>query len=301
MNNIPRKGIYSGILNAEYHGDKHSYSSSLIKLMNVPALGEHYLNNPPEYKDCYRIGTAIHTFLLEPELFDDQFFSGINCARRSKEEKQTWGDFFTSHGAIGSEIITKPAAKWYAEFQKQTGRSILTDDELKEIKAMAESVGKNKQAMELLIGGDAEQSVYWTDKETGLNLRCRPDFLNAHCSDLKSVQSVKPQFFAKKAYDLGYHISQGMYQDGLMKVTGEFKPFRFICIEKTAPYLCAVYSLDDESAELGYNTYKSNLKKLAECLDSGIWPGYEDNDCLSLPVYAFPKDYYGLTLGGIQL
>lgn len=297
----PKIGIFPNISNADYHGDKDTYSSSFIKKMDIPANGEYYLKAPPEYKDCYRIGTAIHTYLLEPELFDKQFFTGIKCAKRSADEKAEWASFFIDKGADGFAITQLKAADWYGEFQKQTGVSILTPDELQGIKDMAESVGKNPQAMKLLIGGESEQSIYWVDEETGLNLRVRPDFMNNKLSDLKSVQSAHPPFFAKKAYDLGYHISQAMYQDGAMQVTGEFKEFKFICVETKAPYLCATHAFNEESAEEGYKQYRNNIKTLANCLDSGVWPGIEDNDDLSLPGYAFKDDELGLVMDGMNI
>ncbi len=297
----PKHGIFPDISNTDYHADKESYSSSLIKKMDIPAMAKHTMNNPSEYKDCYRIGTAIHTFLLEPHLFEKEFFTGISCAKRSKDNRNEWASFFIDKGADGYGITALPAAEWYAEFQKQTGRSILSPDEIQSIKGMAESVGKNPRAMELLTNGEAEQSIYWTDKETGLNLRVRPDFLNHCCSDLKSVQSAKPQFFAKKAFDLGYHISQAMYQDGILQVTGEFKEFKFICVEKTGPYLNAVHAFNEESAEEGYKQYRSYLNKLAECLNSGKWPGVEGNEDMSLPHYAFKEEELGLILDGVSI
>ncbi|MCP3675754.1 MAG: hypothetical protein GY829_14975, partial [Gammaproteobacteria bacterium] len=226
---------------------------------------------------------------------------GIKCARRSKDDKKEWASFFTAKGAAGCLITSKPAAAGYAEFQKQTGKSILTPDDIEQIKGMAEAVGKNEYAMTLLNGGLAEQSIYWTDEETGLNCRVRPDYLNHHCTDLKSVQSVRPQFFAKKAYDLGYHISQAMYQDGIYQVTGDFKQFKFLCVEKTPPFLNAVHAFNDESAEEGHKQYRTNLNRLAECLDTGVWPGVDNDEEMSLPAYAFKDEFLGVVLNGVSI
>lgn len=279
-----KEGIFDGISNADYHADKETYSSSLIKLMHTPALAKHAMNEPHEQKEVYRIGTAIHIKVLEPELFTKQFFTGINVPRRGKDNLTEWADFFAIRG--GYNIVDNfTAAEWYGEFEKQTGMSILTPDEIEFINLMAESVSNNKIAFNLLKDGKSEQSIYWTDEETGLNLRVRPDYLGASISDLKSTKSAYAPFFAKSAYDLGYHISQAMYQDGIEKVTGEYKDFKFICVEKKEPYLCAVHSFNNESIAFAEKKYREYLRKLASCIDLDYWQGYENKNNLSLPAY----------------
>ena len=295
-----KNGIYSGISNDEYHADKNTYSSSLIKMMEVPAIAKYKMSFPSEYKDCYRMGTAIHTKILEPHLFEHEFMLAINQPKRSAADKKVWSEWFFENGADGDGIVSNKAAEWYNLFEQQTHKHIITPDELRTIESMAESVKSNKSSIELLTNGEAEQSIYWTDSETGLNLRVRPDFLNHAISDLKSVQSAKPKSFASSAFNFGYHISQAMYQDGVYQVTGEFKKFKFICVEKTPPYLCAVHEFDAESAEEGYNQYREYLNKLAECLDSGKWPGL-DNEIITLPHYAFKDNDLGLILDGVSI
>ena len=280
-----KTGIHDNISNADYHADKDSYSSSIIKFMHTPALAKYTIDNPPEYKDVFRIGTAIHTKILEPHLFDDAYFTGISVPRRGAANLSEWDEFFAKHGAF--DITQLKAADWYAEFEKQTGKSILTPDELKQINDMAKSVKSNDIAVELLSSGKSEQSIYWQDEETGLNLRVRPDYLGNSISDLKSVKSAYAPFFAKSAYDLGYHISNAMYQDGVNQVTGEDKPFYFICVEKKPPYLCAVHQFNIESTKEAEKHYRSYLTKLKSCLEFDYWEGYDNEMSLSLPAYCF--------------
>ncbi len=280
-------GIFQGISNADYHADRSSYSSSLIKKMDVPAVARYAMDNPPKYKDCFRIGSAVHKYILERDDFESEFLIGIDCARRSNDDKQEWAQWFFEHGADGEHIIQHPAAKWNGMFEEATGKHMVTPEEKKELILMAESVAANKNALRLLEEGAPEQSVYWVDDETGLQLRCRPDYLSKFCSDLKSCRSAKPGAVSRDVVNLGYHISQAMYTDGLLQVTGEYHPFLFIFVEKTPPYLCAVYGLDEEAKELGWSEYRRLVVKLAECLETDTWPGLEDDLQLSLPGWAF--------------
>ncbi|MCU7836133.1 MAG: PD-(D/E)XK nuclease-like domain-containing protein [gamma proteobacterium symbiont of Taylorina sp.] len=287
--------------NADYHAES-AYGSTSVKQAEVPAVLQYHQNNPQEYKDCFRIGSLIHTCILEPEKLNEEYLTAPNIGKRSKADRESWADWFLEHGANDvPEIITKPAANWYGEFQKQTGISIVTPDELSKFMQMLHSVQSNSEAVSLLSGGRAEQSLFFTDDETGVNLKVRPDQLNDQfCTDIKSTRNAKPHAFARSIMDFGYHISQAMYLDGIKQVTGRDVQYRYIVIQKDAPYLCVVYQLSDESAEIGRVKYRELLRKLAECLESDQWPGLENNFDLSLPAWAL-DDGEQITFEGVTL
>lgn len=283
-------GIYPGILNSDYHADTTSYSSTLIKKMDVPLVAKYAMDNPQPYKEVFRMGGAIHKYLLEREDFQKEYLTGIDCPRRSGANKDEWAFWFTEHGADGLEITTHPAAEWNGLFEAQTGKNMVKPEEIAAIAMMAESAAANPNVRRLLEGGQSESSVYWTDAETELPMRCRPDYLNAFCSDLKSVRSADPRLFANAVHEYGYHISAAMYQEGLKEVTGEIHPFLFIAVEKIPPFLCAVYKIDDVGAQLGKDLFHHYARKLANCLHTDKWPGLDDNLDLPLPIWAFNVD-----------
>ena len=281
-------GIYDGISNADYHKKDGHYSSSLIKKMAVPAKARHYMLEDQEHKDCFRIGTAIHTYVLERDKFEDEFLTGISAGRRSKADKMEWAAWFVEHGAAnGYEIIDMPAAKWNGEFMASSGKNMVTPEEIEQIKSMAESVMFNKTAESLLSKGKAEQSVYWTDKETGMNLKVRPDYLDDDfISDLKSIQSVDDKSIIRSFANCGYGISQAMYQAGVAAVTGKWRPFLFVYIEKEPPYLCRVIGTDDDTQAAFWELYQAYKAKLAMCLETDEWPGIDDDLSMALPDWA---------------
>jgi len=285
-----RSGIFEGIPNAEYHADKTTFSSSLLKKMEVPLEAKYLMNNQPKYKECFRMGSAIHKYVLEREEFEQEFLTGISCARRSNANKEEWAQWFYAHGADGSHITSHKAAEWNGLFEAETGKNMVKPEEIALIAMMSESVMRNRNARRLLESGASESSVYWKDAETELHFRCRPDYLNAFCSDLKSCRSADPRLFGNAIHDMGYHISAAMYQAGLLEVTGEIHPFLFIAIEKTPPFLCAVYRIDEPGTQLGDNIFRHYARKLATCLHENKWPGLDDNLSLPLPPYAFNVD-----------
>lgn len=293
----PRHGVFSDISEAEYHNDKTTFSSSVLKKMKYPKLAKHYIENPPEYKEEFATGRAIHSYILEPEKFADDFLIGIDAKRNSNDTRQEWADWFASHGWGSSRdwVIEqrKPAATWNPEFEKQTGKVMITPEKLEEIKLMSESVAANPDAMMLLANGAAEQSYYWQDDETGLRLRCRPDFENDDfVTDLKSCASANPFWFKKDALRYDYLLQAAFYSDGIYQITGKRKPFVFLAIEKTAPYLVSVISYDDATMERADKLYHHRLRKFSECLKSGVWGGYENELQASAPDYYFEEMDY---------
>ncbi len=276
MSDSKDQGICSDIPNKIYHANDGRYSSTLIKKMAVPAEAKYMMDNGGEYKDCFRFGSAVHKYILEQDSFSQEFLVGINVRRAGKDNKAVWSDWFSANGAEGDSIIDLPADQWNKTFEKATGKNIVLASELDQIKEMAKTVMQNSTAMDLLTGGEAEQSVYWTDKETGLKLKCRPDYLSGSISDLKSIALIDDRTIRNQSIRFGYHISAEMYREGVFHVTGEYKRFIFIFINTKPPYFCRTFELSEALAEEGHERYRAGVMKLAECLDSDIWPGYPD-------------------------
>ena len=138
-----------------------------------------------------------------------------------------------------------------------------------------------------------ENSLFWVDRETGIQLKCRPDLLSPAlaCFDVKSTKDASPGEFDRSVYNFGYHFSAAMYLDGITQVTGEpLSHFVFLCVEKTAPYCTAAYALDEDAMALGRKQYRRALETLAECQAKDAWPGYaEQITPISLPAWAFRK------------
>ena len=105
--------------------------------------------------------------------------------------------------------------------------------------AMAAAVRSHQAAAELLRDGQAEQSFWWDDADTGLRCKCRPDWLNgATVIDLKTTTDASPAGFAKSCATFRYHVQASHYLAGLPA-----ERFIFIAVEKVYPYAVGVYQL----------------------------------------------------------
>jgi hypothetical protein len=213
------------------------------------------------------LGSATHTWLLEPHLFDGEFLVA-DIDRRTKAGKE----MEASCNASGLEIL-KP-------------------DEMQQIDAMIKSVNSHKSASVLIAKGEAEQSVFWTDEETGIELKCRPDFYrnDGIIVDLKTCLDASPEAFAKTILNSNYHIQAAMYLDGMKAQNVFAEIFAFIAVEKEAPFAVGVYVLDNDFIEIGRQQYKKALQILAKCIKDNKYPAYsEDIVEVKPPKWAFTK------------
>ena len=153
---------------------------------------------------------------------------------------------------------------------------------------MRNAVRRHPIASRILSQGTAEVSFYWEDQLTGVTLRGRVDWLRDNAIvDVKTTIDASPRGFAKQAANFGYHLQAPMYQDGIEALTGKRLPFVFIAVEKEAPHLVGVYTLDGEALSVGAEKNRAAIDVYASCESSGVWPAWSDDvEELSLPRWA---------------
>lgn len=249
----------------DYHASKNSISKSMLSVLaDCAAKFKHrYIDGvvPPE-KDFMNVGSAVHTLALEPDLFHSNFYIIPEGIRRDKRTK----DFQSC-------------------IAEANGRKMITFKDHESVSAMARALAKDKKARALLDApGRIEASIFWEDKETGISLRCRPDFLREDglIVDLKTSHSAKPDLFYRTAWDKCYDVSAAMTCDAYEALTG--KPpqnYVFLVIEGDDPHICEAY---DSFTQAGFGdlTYveggRARFRKLLErykyCVQNNFWPSY---------------------------
>ena len=226
----------------------------------------------PEPTPAMAIGSAVHTHVLELDQWDARYVSapdGID--RRTKAGKAEWEAFTTA----------------------ATGRTVLPKADADLVMRMAHSVFSHPAAAMLLaLPGKAETTHMWTDAATGLQCKCRPDWLTDDgrlLVDLKTTEDAS-RGFAKSIAQWRYHVQASWYLDGIEQATGTRpEQFLFLCVEKKAPYAVAVYAADAEMIAAGAQTAARDLDVLATCKAAGAWPGYSDQiEPISLPPWMRP-------------
>lgn len=247
----------------EYESRPGIRQSSLGNLEKNPALFRFALEHPTEKED-FTFGRAFHTLILEPVMFDDQFETiPEGCKKGSRE--------------------------WKAVVE--SGRQPLRFNEDKELEAMAASVRAHKTASQILaLCPEKEMSIFWKDKQTGVECKAR---LDAPCpgievvADLKSTKGVAKGEFAKSIHNYKYAYQAAHTLNGCAALGLPFSRFVFIGVEKEEPYQIAVYELDQPSIIYAAAKVQELLWLYKRCMESGIWPGYPDEiQQISLPPWA---------------
>jgi len=263
--------------NADYHRHFAVSKSGLDQIAKSPLHYWARFLDPDrvwtEPTPAMRLGTALHTHVLELSKWDEQIaVAPVDVNRRTKEGREQWAAFET-------------AAK---------RKTVITADDADLVMRMGRSVfGHPAAAMLLGLPGKAETTHMWTDAATGLQCKCRPDWLTDDgllMVDVKTTEDASPRGFSRSIAQWRYHVQAAWYLDGLEQATGTRpEQFIFICVEKKAPFACAVYAADAEMIAAGAQTAARDLEVLAICKAADAWPGYSNQiEPISLPAWMRP-------------
>jgi len=259
--------------NATYHAHPAISKSHLDKIARSPLhYWARYIDPnrvAPEPSPQMRLGTALHTHVLELSRWDEEIAVAPQCDRRTKAGKEAFAAFEAS----------------------SVGKTVITADDAEQVMAMGRAVMRHPAAAMLLgLTGKPETTHMWTDAITGLDCKCRPDWFTDDGTivvDLKTTKDASPRGFRQSVANFAYHKQAAWYLHGLEQSTGK-RPdqFIFICVESSAPYACAVYAADAEMIERGHEQAMGDLGKLAACRATDSWPSYSDQiEMISLPAW----------------
>lgn len=279
-------GVYDNVSLEDYHGARGevcpgpSISSSGLKVIEDECPYVYWWNSPlnpdrpeREEKPHFRLGRLLHE-LLEPGPEDAVWRRWHILPPGFRADHGTkWKDAIQARDAAVSAGLEIIEAK-HAETARQ----------------MAARVKVHPQAQLLYRGGQHEVTMAWQDKETGVWLRVRPDFLpNARrwVPDYKSIASPHPDFMAKQLANCGWHISAALYIDGIRELYGDSpEAFMFVAQGKEAPWITEIYQLDQEAEAFGRVLYRRALRRFADCLAGDRWPTYGNAvNLVTLPLW----------------
>ena len=228
------------------------------------------------------IGSALHTHVLELDTWDQRYITAPDgLDRRTKAGKELWAAFEAE--ASSRQVVSR------------------SDAEL--VIGMGRAVWSHPAAAFLLNRpGQAEQTYLWIDEATGMECKCRPDWMTNDGQlivDLKTTEDASPAGFRKSIGNFRYHVQAAWYLDGIERATGRRpEQFIFICVEKKPPHAVAVYAASVEMVATGAITAEADLARLAMCRESNEWPGYSNQiEVIDLPPWMQPRPDGQLALG----
>lgn len=233
-----------------YHGCEGVSTSKLKLFMECPAKYKaRFITGEVEQKEskAFDVGKGAHGLILEPHKWDSEFI------------------------LQPSDIKVRRGKAWDAFKEKAGNKVVLTADDWEACHGMRDAVAAHHFGSRLLSRGRAEVSYFKRDEETGLIIKCRPDYeMDDLLVDVKTAMSSNPAEFARKAKSLMYHVQDAIYRD----ITGK-DAFAFLAVEKEKPYVVtAPLHFDDDAVRLGHLKYRKALNDLALSIQFNHFEGY---------------------------
>jgi exodeoxyribonuclease VIII len=279
-------GVYPGISSADYHTLPYCSNSRLTLLKRSPAHLLADLTSPPEQTPAMKLGTAIHSAVLEPHDFARRYTVAFQCDALKKDRTRC-----TNSGTH------RVRGEWRCGVHPADGErdvlEVLTAADFAVCEGVAAAVRRHPRIGKLLAGdGENELTVVWDDPATGVRCKARIDRLKRGFGgilvDLKSTTDARADAFERKAFEMGYYRQAGFYQDALRAHGIETGHMVIVAVEKEPPFAVAGYRLAESAADAGREELRGLLARYAECQERGEWPGYTtDITELSLPAYAW--------------
>lgn len=208
-------------------------------------------DNPRPDTAALGFGRAFHVAILEPEKFERQYMvlpDRLNLRTKAGRAER-------------DELLDQ-------------GWQLIKQDDLDRLRWCVEAVLAHPVASDLLEGTRREETVTWTDRDTGVKCKGRIDFLSGlYIGDLKSARSLGR--FSRDAGDFLYHAQSAFYLDGAVSagvVPGDAESY-IIAVETKPPYDVVVYTLPGEIIEAGRHLYQRLLSLYVACRDADLWPG----------------------------
>lgn len=240
-------------------------SNSYLKhLSATPAnVKQKYVTTP-----AMTFGTACHTYVLEPDKFNNQIAVSPKIDRRTKVGK-----------------------KLYAEFVAESeGKAVISADEMEVVQSMGMAIQSHPMASKLLSDGVAEQSIIFTDNRTELPCKARADWITEDgiMVDLKTTKAASQYGFLQEVVRYSYHMQASFYLTGMEKVSDKsYDRFIFIAVEKISPYRVECYELSDAFIEAGYYKYQELLDLELKCREEEFYPHYQNGNVVTLEKPAY--------------
>lgn len=163
--------------------------------------------------------------------------------------------------------------------------------------------GRLAESGGIVLGGKSEVTVKWYEEHPRHTTACRGrlDHVVNNADGTVDIFDLKttsvpssPMEWSRTAFDRFYHVQAAAYTRAIEHAfpdkAGRVR-FTFIVLELTPPYAVGVYRLSESFHCLGQLHWSSAVATWADCLTTGIWPGYSTGvTVVDAPGYALQRE-----------
>ena len=253
------------LTDSEYFGEKDFFNFSLIKeLIKSPLHFQEARKEEKEPTPAMKLGTTIHTALLEPLRFANEYLEEPQLDKRTKEYKEFAAknqDKFLYSGKDVNPILNKLEA--IKKENNQTAYPSL-------LRVL------NQKTIN-------ENCIFWD------NFKCKIDAYDQETKtliDIKTTSDSSPESFIKTIFNSAYNLQLAHYAKGLESCDQKVATYKIIAIQTTAPYDVVEYELPLDVMDCSFLKLQELYKKLENVL---IFDDHTGTNKGEVVIVEFPK------------
>jgi exodeoxyribonuclease VIII len=181
---------------------------------------------------AFRVGRALHSAVLTPVEYEQDFVVAPDIDRRTKAGKEEWERF--------QEVAE--------------GRTILTKDDANLVDAMARGIMAHPAAKSLVTKCGKDTEITLRGVFDGVGAKARIDGWIEEFGTIIDIKThggiASPREFARSAYNFGYWTQFAFYRE-MMRLAGkEVSSVILIVVEKSAPHACLCAALHEDDLDM---------------------------------------------------
>lgn len=276
---VTQAGIYNIDIDL-YHADKSWISSTGIKhAKNSLCEYRLYLDGywDDDNKPHFDFGNAVELFLIDPDGFKEKVAIATDSVWLEATLKEK------------PDLKSPRLAKAYQELKKafeadNEGRYIIPDVgeySFETLQILCARCKADPWISQLLQNIQYQNSIYWIDPATGLQMKTRPDVSQITKSvvmNIKTTLDASPDKFSKDLANLNYPLQAcveiaGVEASGLMEKVDKYF---WLVLEKNPPFNVQLYEFDAGDMRIAMDEYHYLLRKIKAAVETDNYPGYSD-------------------------
>lgn len=280
-----RNGIHNDLSIEDYHANISHISSTTLKFArkSLKAYQWYRAGKIPKPKaEHFDMGNAFEIALIDRHqwkdrvaILDDDMFVAEALAEATKQGKELTRP-------KNSAIYQKRVKEFKAQNQ---GKNIINNVDgsasYTSIEEMLSSCYQDRVIQALIENVESNLSCFWTDPDTKLNLKCRPDITQRKKNliiNIKTTKDGSPAGFSKDLVNFAYPFQaaveiRGVIATGVMETVDMYL---WVVVEKNPPYCATVYEFADDDRRAESDRLDYVLSRIQKAEAANKFPGYSD-------------------------
>lgn len=222
--------------------------------------------------DAAKIGTAVHTLVLEPQDFDQRYVS-MPAFEKMPENVTAKGEPTQSKN---SKFYRSKVAEWR---DANADKIELNEGELGVVRKCAGRIKSHPRISKLLANNDVQREVTLRGEIQGVPCKSRLDMVRVKgrplVVDLKTCIDCAPHRFGSQFANLHYDFQLAFYAEMFKQNYSKQPDVAVLAAETSGDYDRAYYRVPEPVLDMGMCKVQKAMSDYKQALQTGVWPGVD--------------------------